>query len=214
MASLAREDDRARFASVRAALRERLAAELGTAPEEVVFEADAYGRPRLADGGTLDFNVSHAGRWGLLAYSRDVRVGIDIERLDAVAEPSELWDLCLHVDERRALLRWLPGTNRQDIGRQALFHRLWCLKEAAFKSLGTGLQGSLPALCLDVAAVARVVHDAGQAFDPARVPKVPSAAVAWRTGDTGLAQALGGLELRVLPAPPGYGAALAWLPRG
>ncbi|MDR3399458.1 MAG: 4'-phosphopantetheinyl transferase superfamily protein [Pandoraea sp.] len=220
MARLLREDDRARFVTVRSALREALGRELGVPPGSVALETDAHGRPRLAGGGPLDFNVSHAGRWGLLAYARDMQVGVDIERLDAVADPGPLWDVCLHAAEKDALVRLAAPSAGRNTGipplspLSPLFHRLWCLKEAAFKALGTGLQDGLTLLRLDVAAISRVAADPGTDFDATRPPVVPSSAIAWQADDAGLARALQGLELRLLPAPPGYGAALAWLPRG
>ncbi len=214
MARLLREDDRARFATVRSALRDALGRELGLPPGSIALEVDAHGRPRLAGGGRLDFNVSHAGRWGLLAYAFGMQVGVDIERLDAVADPRAVWDVCLHADEKEGLMGLAAQPTGRNAGMRPLFHWLWCLKESAFKALGTGLQDGLTSLSLDVAALARAVADHGIDFDATRRLSVPPSAIAWHAHDAGLAQALRGLELRPLPAPPGYGAALAWLPRG
>lgn len=214
LGALHKEEDRARFAVVRATLRDVLGRELGLQPDRVAFEVDAQGRPRLVGGGPPDFNVSHAGHWGLLAYSPDVRVGVDIERLNALAEPRSSWDVCLHAEEQRALLMLSFTLSGHGSRVDEIFHWVWSLKEAIFKALGTGLQDSLTALSVDVDAVARAVTAVEGKFDAAIPSATAGCAIPWRTDDPALAEALRGLELRLLPAPPGYSAALAWLPKG
>lgn len=214
MAAFHKGEDRARFAAVRATLREMLGKELDVAPGDVAFEADRNGRPRLAGGGPLDFNVSHAGQWGVVAHSPDVRVGVDIERLDAVADPPGLWEVSLHVEEQRALLMRRFRLSGRGCTEQDLFHWVWTLKEAALKALGTGLQDNLSKLSVDVEAVALAASAVADQFGDVFVPGTTGHAIAWRADDPALAQALHGLELRLLPAPPGYAAALAWLPKG
>ncbi|VVE25160.1 4'-phosphopantetheinyl transferase family protein [Pandoraea anhela] len=214
MSRLHKAEDRARFAAVRASLREALGRELGVPPGDIVFETDANGRPGLVGGAALDFNVSHAGQWGMLAYSRNVRVGVDIERLDAVADPRSLWNICLHAEEQRALLMRSFQLAGRGGGAQAAFHWIWSLKEAVFKALGTGLQDGLTALSVDVDAVARAAAAVEGRFDSAFCPGAAGHTIAWRADDPELARGLHGLELRLLPAPAGYCAALAWLPKG
>ncbi|APD11331.1 hypothetical protein UC34_15565 [Pandoraea vervacti] len=214
MARFHKEADRARFAVVRASLRDALGKALAAPPGDVAFEVDANGRPRLAGGGPPDFNVSHAGQWGLLAHSPDVRVGVDIERLDAVADPRILWGVCLHPEEQRAMLMRSLRLAGQGGGTQAVFHWIWALKEAALKALGSGVQDHLTALSLDVDAVASAASAVNGKFHDMFCAAPVGQPIAWRADEPGLAQALHAMELRLLPAPPGYAAALAWLPEG
>jgi 4'-phosphopantetheinyl transferase len=210
MARWRREADRLRFAVTRTALREMLGQELGIAPGEVALETGEHGRPKLAGGeGRLDFNESHAGQWGLIACVRGARIGVDVERVDAVADPREFWQACLHPHEQQTLTR-LGGWSGAH-AREA-FHWLWCAKEAAFKALGTGLQEGLPMLSLDVARLWRQVEAMGGVFDAGRPPVLPDVPLAWHAHDEALIRALAGMTLHLLPAPPGYGAAVALLP--
>ncbi|VVE60396.1 4'-phosphopantetheinyl transferase sfp [Pandoraea captiosa] len=214
MARFHREADRARFAVMRASLREALGKVLAVPPGDVAFETDANGRPHLAGGGPPDFNVSHAGQWGLLAHSPDVRVGVDIERLDAVGDPRSLWGVCLHPEEQRALLMLSLRLAGQGGGAPAIFHWVWALKEAALKALGSGVQDHLTALSLDVDAVSLAARAVNGKFHDMFSAAPVGQPIAWRSDEPGLARALRAMELRLLPAPPGYAAALAWLPGG
>lgn len=93
--------DRVRFATTRRVLRTLLGQHLGLAPAAVALVTAAHGKPVLA-AGTLQFNVSHAGRYALIAISDCTPVGVDIERIDA-ATP-ELWSC-----QEAALKAWGCG---------------------------------------------------------------------------------------------------------
>jgi 4'-phosphopantetheinyl transferase len=82
------EADRVRFAATRLALRTLLGRQLGLAPADVPLTLAAHGKPVLASG-ALQFNVSHAGRYALIAMSECGPVGVDIERIDP--STPEMW---------------------------------------------------------------------------------------------------------------------------
>ena len=126
---------RRQFALTRAALRAVLCAELGCENELLTFCASEYGKPFALVGGKpaeVRFNVSHSGRFGLLALTPAGRVGVDVEErrfrdnidnLSAVVfSPREQAELA--VASGQARLR--------------LFFDLWAMKEALVKALGTG----------------------------------------------------------------------------
>ncbi len=73
--------DRARWVRARTALRLILSGQTGLRPEEIQFELGPYGKPALAGGVQLEFNLSHAGDWAMVAVTHGVPVGIDIERI-------------------------------------------------------------------------------------------------------------------------------------
>src|SRR5688500_8796478 len=64
-----RHEDRVRAVATRAALRRLLAMRMRRSPESLCFAVNPHGKPRL-DGETgLEFNVSHAGCYALIALS-------------------------------------------------------------------------------------------------------------------------------------------------
>lgn len=132
-----RREDRVRCAGVRAALRGLLAAECGLAPEEVPIRRGAGGKPELAEPCTgLAFNVAHSGACGLIAISRAGEVGVDVEQVRAIDVPG-LAELACTGDERR----WLATLAEAE--RRDAFFRLWVGKEAALKTVGSGIAGGL-----------------------------------------------------------------------
>ena len=126
---------RRQFALCRAALRAILCGELGCGNEALSFGSLSHGKPYALVGGVrapISFNVSHGGRHGLIALAAAGRVGVDVEErkarrdLDGIAEtvftPAEQADLALAAGDQKI----------------HLFFRLWTMKEALIKALGTG----------------------------------------------------------------------------
>ncbi|HYF66402.1 MAG TPA: hypothetical protein VD886_26475 [Herpetosiphonaceae bacterium] len=75
------ERDRRRFSVAHAALRAILAARLGCAPGAVALLAGEYGKPALAGNRAgLEFNLSHAAEYALIALALDTPIGVDIEQ--------------------------------------------------------------------------------------------------------------------------------------
>lgn len=94
-----------------------------------------HGRPRWVGRGDLDYSVSHAGDWLLVAVVGTGRVGADIER------PSE--DLrAVETHARKVftpdeLAHWMTLTPND---RLEWFYRTWCRKEATVKLTCHGLR--------------------------------------------------------------------------
>ncbi|MFB8830315.1 4'-phosphopantetheinyl transferase family protein [Azotobacter sp. CWF10] len=134
-----RHEDRVRFVATRAALRRLLAARLGCVPRAVRFETGPHGKPRLRRGRAgqpaIDFNVSHAGGFALIALSRRGAVGIDIERCNPDLDTASLEPQVLSPLERQ-----MEASRRPD------FFECWVVKEAVFKALGLGIAGRLQQL--------------------------------------------------------------------
>lgn len=135
--SFRRHEDALRFATVRVVLREQLARRLGIAAHAVQFELDANHRPHLADADAYDFNVSHAGRHGLIAMSPDRRVGVDIEQHSDKFDWRSIVALTLDASEAA----WIE---RLDAAKQrAAFYDAWVAKEALVKTTGVGITRGL-----------------------------------------------------------------------
>jgi 4'-phosphopantetheinyl transferase len=130
-----------------------LGAYLGVTPATLAYERGPSGKPRLR-GEELQFNLSHSERLALLAVSRALPVGIDVQAPHpAVSKPWFAKRICTP----REYEHWLSDP------RPELLLRLWARKEATLKARGEGSYvavGDLDVLddeveggwrCLDVA---------------------------------------------------------------
>ncbi len=126
---------RRQFALCRAALRVGLAERLGCANRALSFAYLEHGKPfatvngRRADVG---FNVSHSGRHGLIAIGAHDRLGVDVEERVSKRDLEGIGSLVYRSTERCLLA---AATGRKKVH---LFYRLWSMKEALIKALGSG----------------------------------------------------------------------------
>ena len=137
--------DRHRFVAARSFLRRTLAEYLSLSPVELSFVYGAFGKPRLLprpDCATVEFNLSHSGDIAMLAITRGVAVGVDVEQ---VIQVSDLQGMALRFFSpwENAALNEIP----QDL-RQFAFYCCWTRKEALLKALGHGF--ALPLDSFDV----------------------------------------------------------------
>lgn len=126
-----------RFSIARGRLRQILARYHSLPPRELVFVAGCHGKPALASavGAPVQFNLAHAGDWGLVAVSVATEVGVDLERVDPYSDYLPM--ARRYFDEReQESLRAVSVVRRR---RQ--FYRLWTRKEARMKQRGTGFAG-------------------------------------------------------------------------
>jgi 4'-phosphopantetheinyl transferase len=127
-----RDADRHRSIAARAGLRRVLAEALGRHPAEITLVAGAAGKPALADG-AIEFNVSHSGRFVLIALSETAPLGIDVEEIRAMPDRDAIARRYFHRGEV-ADLRSLD-----EPAATLAFFRCWTRKEAVSKALGLGL---------------------------------------------------------------------------
>jgi 4'-phosphopantetheinyl transferase len=105
-----------------------LGAYLGVTPATLGYERSPSGKPRLRRD-ELQFNLSHSERLALLAVSRALPVGIDVQAPHpAVSKPWFAKRICAP----REYERWLSDP------RPELLLRLWARKEATLKARGEG----------------------------------------------------------------------------
>jgi 4'-phosphopantetheinyl transferase len=134
--------DRDRFVAARAGLRQILGACLGLEARAVRFAYGARGKPALA-GGELSFNLSHADDLALVAVAREAPVGVDVERLRAVAGRERIAARCFAPAERAAL-----GALPEE-ARDLAFLLGWTRKEAVAKARGEGV-AALTAIAVEL----------------------------------------------------------------
>lgn len=126
---------RRQFVLCRAALRATLCEQLYCANADLRFVALDHGKPGAFVGDkpvTAGFNVSHSGAHGLIAFASHGRLGVDVEERHRRHDPDGPIRDVFAPGEREELSKW-DGEDKRH-----LFFRLWTLKEAAIKALGTG----------------------------------------------------------------------------
>ena len=133
---------RRQYTLCRAALRAVLCRQIGCGNEVLSFGESARGKPHALLRGApapVSFSVSHSGVHGLIAVAREGRIGVDLEERAGGRNLDALMAAVLTPDERAEL----AATN--GFHRTRLFYRLWTIKEALVKALGTGLPFDLAA---------------------------------------------------------------------
>jgi 4'-phosphopantetheinyl transferase len=152
-----------------------VAAHLGCPAREVSVARGPYGRPRVFRSGRevprVWLSLSSAGPWRALAVTSTGPVGVDVEAVPhSAVPPTASW--CT-ADELRALAAWPDDLLPRGTAR------LWTVKEAALKALGTGL-----------------------AVDPYRIGAGGLDGVPVVTSFDG--RSVGGWETAPVPVPEGY----------
>lgn len=129
-----RHEDRVRYAATRAALRRMLSEVLQQPAEALSFVTNSYGKPQLRTTERVDFNVSHSGRFALIAISQVGAVGVDIE---GCSDELDVASLAPHV---------LTSAEQAAARSHAAFVERWVLKESILKALGVGISEHLQTL--------------------------------------------------------------------
>jgi 4'-phosphopantetheinyl transferase len=130
------EHPRHQFIFGRAVLRQILGACLNVAPSVVAFGYHPAGKPFLwqpVSEPQLHFNLSHSKDLILVAVSRGLEVGVDLEWIHGVEDCASLEPRIFSARER-AELHALPQAHQ----RTACFNG-WTRKEAWLKATGQGL---------------------------------------------------------------------------
>jgi 4'-phosphopantetheinyl transferase len=118
------EQDRIRWTRARSALRVILSRYAGDDPARLAFIYGEHGKPALLPFSEIEFNLSHAGDWAMIAVSRSIPVGVDIERIRTNFEMAPLLDRLGETD--------LPTENPQ-------LYQVWTRREAKSKAAGGAL---------------------------------------------------------------------------
>lgn len=126
---------RREFALCRSALRINLSECLGCTPRQLSFDRLEHGKLIAKVAGLpvdMGFNVSHSGRHGLIAIAKHDCLGVDVEERVSHRDLEGIGRLVYGPAERQCL-KLATGREKLD-----LFYRLWSMKEALMKALGTG----------------------------------------------------------------------------
>ena len=139
------EIDRRQFMAARGILRAILSQYVHIPPGELRFHYNQYGKPFLApqlNPYRLNFNLSHSGGLALYAITRNMEIGVDVERVRSDFEYEEIAK-CFFSWKEAAFLSMTSTDMKPDA-----FYDCWTRKEAYIKAHGKGL--SLPLDSFDV----------------------------------------------------------------
>nr|VFK39837.1 MAG: 4'-phosphopantetheinyl transferase [Candidatus Kentron sp. SD]VFK45289.1 MAG: 4'-phosphopantetheinyl transferase [Candidatus Kentron sp. SD]VFK80525.1 MAG: 4'-phosphopantetheinyl transferase [Candidatus Kentron sp. SD] len=138
---------RRRFTVARGILKGLLAGYLQKPAARIGFEYNQYGKPFLKSDksaprartddpwdGPIEFNVSHSGEMALYAFSRNRRVGIDLEWTQRGIDDSERIVERFFSPREFAVFSRLP-----EYQKRTAFFGCWTRKEAYIKARGRGL---------------------------------------------------------------------------
>jgi 4'-phosphopantetheinyl transferase len=132
------EQDARRFRMCRAMLRLGLGWYLQKNPKEIQLTTGAWGKPSLADGSELNFNVTHSEGLGLIAFTTAAAVGVDVEAVDRVVDDVDI-ESSFFTRNEAAIIS--SGTTPQE--QSNTFLRFWTRKEAVLKAAGYGIARGL-----------------------------------------------------------------------
>jgi 4'-phosphopantetheinyl transferase len=137
-ARLVREEDRQRYVLAHGGLRAVLSRYLGIGPDVLELYRSEAGKPSLTrelrGQPAITFNMSHAQGRALIAVSKGLEVGVDLERIRSDVEVAKLSERFFAPTEHATIMQ---STQEQ---RAARFFRYWVAKEAVLKAQGIGLR--------------------------------------------------------------------------
>ena len=128
--------DSFRFTACRGMLRKILSIYLKVEPKQIQFSYEERGKPYL-EGVQLHFNLSHSGNLALYGVTKNLPVGIDVEKIK-VNKPVEEIAQRFFSKREQEIIKQLPIKEKK-----LAFYRAWTRKEAYLKATGEGLGGSL-----------------------------------------------------------------------
>lgn len=127
------EADRQRFTAARGILRRLIGDYRKADPASIRFVYSEKGKPALADGGGLGFNLSHCQGRAIYALAWDRQLGVDLELPREGVDVVGLAARYFSTAEATRIAAF------PEAGRADEFYRLWTAKEAYAKARGLGL---------------------------------------------------------------------------
>jgi 4'-phosphopantetheinyl transferase len=141
-------EDRARYIVAHVGLRSILDQYFAIHKESQTFDRTRAGKPFLVKARGNDpiyFSLAHSGALVLIAVSRDMEIGVDVEAMDPTIDLSDATAFCTPVE-----ISWL--SRLQVSQRISALYRIWTIKEALAKAQGVGLRISLVEISVDLSA--------------------------------------------------------------
>lgn len=129
--------DQKRFLVGHSMLRILLSRYLAREPDDIILLNSKHGKLYMPQS-NVSFNISHSGNRVALAFVKEKKIGVDIERMNSLDDysqiaknfflPPESERICAQTDAAKGMEK---------------FYEIWTVKEAFVKALGHGLSRSL-----------------------------------------------------------------------
>lgn len=136
--------DQEKYIFVRAILRDIISRYIDLKPTEIKFQLGKHGKPFLDYKHALQFNLSHAKNYLLVALTKTQQIGIDIEYEKNSIDTLALAKRFFSAREFQAL------HHLSEPERTRAFYRCWTCKEAFIKAEGSGLSFPLKDFSINV----------------------------------------------------------------
>jgi 4'-phosphopantetheinyl transferase len=130
------ESDRMMFIFSHDLLRQVLAGYVKIPPQEIAYSHTEFGKPFLTQKdqhGGIEFNLSHSGDVVLIAVTKGVPVGIDVEKIKPIPDIEQIAKRFFSTGEQDDLSS-LSGPEKV-----TAYYKCWTRKEAVIKACGEGL---------------------------------------------------------------------------
>lgn len=138
------ERDYRQYIMARGVLRFLSGKYLRVDPSKIVFHYGDYGKPKYQGSSPINFNVSHSGERTIIAFSKGLTIGADIEKIKNNFNVMELAENFFSKEEIKALKK----IDKED--RQRAFYRCWTRKESFIKAVGQGLSYPLDSFAVSL----------------------------------------------------------------
>lgn len=126
------------FIAIRALVRKCLSLYSGIDPHQLILDTRPQGKPFLVNSTLpITFNLSHCNNIAVLAIALQDEIGVDIESTTRNRGQRNIATRYFHPQEIAQLAAL------DDSQHNTYFYRLWTLKEAFFKAIGTGISAGL-----------------------------------------------------------------------
>lgn len=120
------------------ALRFILSKYINIYPQLIKYKFNSYGKPYIVDYPWLHFNLSHSAELACVAIS-STEIGVDVEY---IAKNLDYLKIANYYFTKLELN--LINNQRDNTNRSKIFFKIWTMKEALLKAIGTGLTIKLP----------------------------------------------------------------------
>lgn len=127
------EKDKNCYVIARGLLRILLSRYLNIKSQKINFRYAEKGKPYLEHPSNIKFNLSHSKNYIVLAFTKNIELGIDVEYAKNNLEILQVAESFFSKQEIKAL------KSVQSIYRLSAFYNCWTRKEAFIKATGDGL---------------------------------------------------------------------------
>lgn len=127
------EEEQNQFLISKALLKLILARYTGQTAQSIQLSYSINGKPYITNKSGVQFNLSHTGNALLIGFTKNVDIGVDIERVNRTVNFSKIIPL-LYSEKELETFNSLKDNDKNDS-----FFKSWTCKEAFIKAKGSGL---------------------------------------------------------------------------